>query len=129
MTTMSHRRKFATLTAGALLAVPATTLAHPPADSVPAGPSRAAQLLKSYEMNSASGSYAPPRTDSTGVGPIHTQIGPAAVHKSAAAAASEEGFSVADAAAGAGFALLLGGGLALGTRSVIRRRHVPARIG
>jgi hypothetical protein len=125
MSTMLHRRAAATVATGALLALPAASLADPPADSLSLyqGPTT---VHKDYSMNAAGGDYTPPRQESPGVTPIHTQIGPAVARP--AASSPSDGFAWADAAAGAGIALLICGGVGLGGRVVVRRHRTVAGV-
>lgn len=109
MSTMSHRRVVATLATGALLGLPAVSLADSPA--------------RDYSQNSVNGVFAEPRHDSSGVTPIHSQIGPAATP---GPTSSSDGFAWGDAAAGAGIALLITGGVGLGGRMVARRHRSVA---
>jgi hypothetical protein len=129
MTTMSQRRRFAAFTVGMALAAPAAALGVPAKDSVPPPAGHTAQLFKSYEMNSATGDYAPPRTDSMGVAPIHTQIGPVGHTPAPTSQQADDGFALGDAAAGAAIALLISGGVALAVRTTGRRRQSPTSIG
>jgi hypothetical protein len=117
MSTMSHRRVVATLATGALLGLPAVSLADPPADSASMYRYSHAPLVKDYSKNAAGGDYAPARRIIT---PIHDEIGPAATTTS-------DGFAWGDAAAGAGIALLIGG-VGLGGRMVVRRHRTVAGV-
>jgi hypothetical protein len=111
MSTMSHRRILATAATGALLAFPAASPAHPPTDGTSMYPGSTAGH-KDYSMNSVNGEYSEP---------IHTQIGPAAPAQVTSPA--PDGFAWGDAAAGAGIALLICGGIGLGGRVVVRRHR------
>jgi hypothetical protein len=131
MSTMSHRRTLAALTTGALLAFPTAALADPPGDSVSMYRHGHAPAVRDYSKNSVSGEFTPsrqeftpPRQDSQGVTPIHDQIGPVVASPST----SSDGFAWADAAAGAGIALLITAGAGVGGRRVARRHRPVAGI-
>ena len=119
-TTTSRRRTIAALAAGGALALPGLAAADPPAAHPAPTPH------KNYSMNSVNGDYTPP-VHSYGITPIHTQVGPAVTKP--APSASGSSFSVGDAAAGAGIALLVTGAAGLGGRTLVRRRRVSARLG
>jgi hypothetical protein len=134
MSTMIDRRRFAALTVGLALAAPTAALGDPAKDSMSSGAGQTAKLFKSYEMNSATGDYTParavpPRTESMGVEPIHTQIGPVVPSSAAASRQTDDGFALGDAGAGAAVALLISGGVAVAARMTLRRRHSPTSIG
>jgi hypothetical protein len=128
MSTKSQCRTLAALAAGATLALPAASLADPPNDSLPSAAAPTAGLHRSYDRNSVNGRFAPPRSESMGVVPIHREVGPAGSESPTAATAATS-FSWTDAATGGGIALLLGTGLALIARTATRRRHTSARLG
>ena len=116
MRTTTNRRTLAAITAGAMLALPGAAPAMP-ADNptyLEGGPSSAAG--RNYSMNSVNGEYIPPSIESTGAAP------PGAYD-----ATTGDGFAWGDAAAGAGIALMIGG-VALGGRTVKRRRRSVARV-
>jgi hypothetical protein len=116
MTTMSHRRTVAALTAGVALALPAAAPAV-----IPPVASGTAESLKSYGMNSVDGRYAPVRRrPATAVGSLSSQIGPVG-QQSASGDARDDGFAWSEAAAGAGAAALL----AIGFVLVAGRRRAP----
>jgi hypothetical protein len=129
MSTMSHRRRLAAFTVGLAVAAPAAALGDPPKDSVPSPAGHAPQLFKNYEMNSASGDYAPARTESMGVAPIHTQIGPVGHTPAPTSQQADDGFALGDAATGAAAIALLLSGVALVVRTTGRPRHSPTGIG
>ena len=112
MSTMSHRRAVAAIATGAILALPATSLADPPANE----PHPHQSTYKDYSKNSVNGDYTPPRVNS----PNHTQAGLATTQT----APPSDAFSWGDAAAGAAIALLVTGSAALGGRTIVRRRHL-----
>jgi hypothetical protein len=127
MSITSHRRNLTALTVGAMLALPAGAFGDPPKDNLPSPQAHIGALVKSYEMNSANGDYAPVSKGSAGrTAPIHTEIGPA-VAPTTAPAKADTGFSWSDAAAGAGIALLFSAALAAVARTVARRRQPLAR--
>jgi hypothetical protein len=107
MTTMSHRRTVAALTAGVALAFPAVAPAV-----IPPVASGTAESLKSYNMNAVDGRYAPVRhRPPTAVGSVSSQIGP--VGRQPTPGDASDGFAWSEAAAGAGAAALLGFGFVL----------------
>jgi hypothetical protein len=126
MSTMSHRRTLAAVSASALLAMPVAASGRPPDGAVRSHAAGVGELLKSYDKNSVNGDYAPARTGSA-TGSIHREIGPAAPPASANAG-QDTGFAWSDAATGAGVALLLSAGLAMVARIAAGRRRAPARV-
>jgi hypothetical protein len=134
MTSIRTPRRLAALTVSVALAAPAAALADPPKDSLPSAAAPTADHVKSYEMNPANGEHAParktpPRTESMGVAPIHSQIGPAGHTSAATQPQTDDGFAPDDAAAGASAALLLAGGVILIVRTTGRRGRSPAGVG
>jgi hypothetical protein len=128
MSTMSHRRTLAAVSASALLAMPVAASGRPPDGAVRSHAAGVGELLKSYDKNAVNGDYAPARTGSaTATGSIHREIGPA-VPAASADAGRDTGLAWSDAATAAGVALLLSAGLAMVARIAAGRRRPPARI-
>ncbi|HEY6760851.1 MAG TPA: hypothetical protein VI318_15240 [Baekduia sp.] len=123
MSTTSYRRTFTALTVGAALAAPAAATGTPAPDHPS---SSETELLKSYEMNSAAGTYAPAVPGSASS--THAVVAPP-VSDASATAGEDSGFAWSDAAAGAGIALLLAAGAALIARATLGRRRSAARLG
>jgi hypothetical protein len=108
MEAKGHRRITALVTTAVLALGPAAALADPPGQTfghndgqVPSG--------KDYSLNSVTGDYSPEKFGATPVTPVQ-----------ASPAQTDNGFEWADAAAGAGVALLISIGAA-GTTIALRR--------